>query len=332
MKNWQAGVAIAGAVIILAAAYVLKGGSGGSGTPAGWPHEKPITFIIPFGPGGGFDEYVRKFAPELEKRLGTHVVPENVPGAGGRIGANTIYRAEPDGYTIGIWNIPGMGITPLLGEDVKYDIDKVTWLAQLSYEPYAIGVKTDSSIKSFNDLCNLGRPATLAVQGGLSSTATLTSLFSMAVAKCPYKLVTGYQGSAQATLGVMRGDVDARVSPIASLKPFVDSGDIRLILTYEEKSTVEGVPAAGEIGYEEFTNFSLRRMIGGPPGMPDDIVKRLSDAFVETANSPSMQQWSRKSNRPLEPLDSSDATGAMHKIMQFYRQYADMLRAELGRN
>lgn len=331
MKKWQILAGIA-AIAVLAVVMVLKLQGGGPSAANAWPKGKPVTFIIPFGPGGGFDEYVRKLSPVLEKILGTPVVPENVPGAGGRIGANTVYRSRPDGYTIGIWNIPGMGITPLLGEDVKYDISKVTWLGQISYEPYAIAVKADSPLKTFKQFCNQGRPATLSAQGGLSSTATITSIFSMAVAHCPYKLVTGYQGSAQATLGVMRGDVDARISPISSLMPYVESGDVRLLMTYEDKSTVQGVPAAGESGYPEFSNFSLRRMIGGPPGIPPGIRKRLSDALMQALNSPDMQDWSKNTNHPLDPLDSGQATAAMHKLMQFYRQYADMLRKEVGRN
>ena len=62
---------------------------------AEWPEDKPIKLVIPFGPGG-FDAYARTLAPVLEKILGAVVVPENVPGAGGRIGANTVYRARPD--------------------------------------------------------------------------------------------------------------------------------------------------------------------------------------------------------------------------------------------
>ncbi len=87
------------------------GAAGAGGVPGKTDH-----FVVRYSPGGGFDAYARAIAPELEKALGVEVVVENIPGAGGQKGAATIYRADPDGYTIGIWNIPGLTVPQLLGK------------------------------------------------------------------------------------------------------------------------------------------------------------------------------------------------------------------------
>ena len=73
---------------------------------------KNIQFIIPYAPGGGFDVYVRVIAPVMEKYLPKKVsiVPINVAGGGGAKGIGQLYRARPDGYTLGIFNIPGVFI------------------------------------------------------------------------------------------------------------------------------------------------------------------------------------------------------------------------------
>lgn len=84
----QAAKILAGGVALLSAAL------GAGATRAEWP-EKPITFVVPYSPGGGFDTYVRAVAPEMERNLGTEIVVKNVAGAGGRRGAETVFRAKP---------------------------------------------------------------------------------------------------------------------------------------------------------------------------------------------------------------------------------------------
>src|SRR5688500_18346228 len=122
--------------------------------------QKNIEFIIPFGHGGGCDRTVRAIAPFMEKQLGgtISVLPRNVPGAGGKRGMATLYRAKPDGYTIAIANIPGSAIPALNGEAVEYDIDKLTWIARLATEEYILAVQAKSAIRSIEDLRKLGRP------------------------------------------------------------------------------------------------------------------------------------------------------------------------------
>lgn len=294
---------------------------------AAWPDDKPIKFIIPFGPGG-FDAYARTLAPALEKILGAVVVPENVPGAGGRIGANTVYRARPDGYTIGLWSMPGMTMPAIVGERVRYDLNKLSWIAQLSYDAYALAVKADSPIRTLEELCNLGRPATFSGQGGFTETASIATVIMMAELGCPYKIVTGYQSSGQATLAVMRGDVDARVNPLGSLMPYIKSGDVRLLLTFERETSVPDVPTIAELGHADYVNFGLARVVAGPPGLPDEIRDRLSAAFAEAMQSEKLLEWSQKTNNPFAPLDSQQTVSAMQEMMRFYENYGELLRTE----
>ena len=133
---------------ILASFSLIAAMSVGVGSAAAdWP-EKPIKFVVPYSTGGGFDTYVRAIAPEMEKILGVQVVPENIPGAGGQKGSATVYRSKPDGYTIGIMNIPGLTVPPLLGKKVAYNLDDMTWIGNLAKSTYAIAVKADSPINS----------------------------------------------------------------------------------------------------------------------------------------------------------------------------------------
>jgi tripartite-type tricarboxylate transporter receptor subunit TctC len=291
---------------------------------AEWPNDKPITIVIPYSPGGGFDTIVRTFAPALEKVLDAEVVPENIPGAGGTKGAATVHRSDPDGYTIGIYNIPGFTVNQVLGKDMGFDLDEVTWIANLATSRYAVAVKADSEIDSLDELCSLGREAKMS-DTGASSTASVTTRISFALIDCPLTDVTGYKGSNDAMIAVMRGEVDGTIKPISSLKKYIDSGDLKIIATYTQNDVLDGVASTGSLGHADLAKFDLRRIIGGPPGMPPEIVEKLSQAFIDAANSPEVQEWAAGAGVDLEPVGAGEAAAMMSDLSDFYAQYKDTL-------
>ncbi len=105
------------------------------------------------------------------------MVPETIAGAGGPTGAATVHRSEPDGYTIGIYNIPGFTVNQVIGKDMGFNLDEVTWIANLATSRYAVAVKGDSEIDSVEKLCSLGRAAKMS-DTGASSTASVTTRMS----------------------------------------------------------------------------------------------------------------------------------------------------------
>jgi tripartite-type tricarboxylate transporter receptor subunit TctC len=294
---------------------------------AEWPNDKPITFVIPYSPGGGFDTIVRAFAPALEKILGAEVVPENIPGAGGAKGAQTVHRAEPDGYTIGIYNIPGFTVTQVLGQDLGFDLAEVTWLANLATDRYAIAVKADSEIDTLGELCGQGRDVKMS-DTGASSTASVSTRVSFSLIDCPLVDVNGYEGSNDAMIAVMRGEVDGTLKPISSLQKYVESGDMKYIVTYTEKGVIDGVESTGELGHADLAKLDVRRVIGGPPGLPEDIRQRLSDAFLEAAKMPEVQEWAAGAGVELEVVGGQETAAMMSDLATFYANYKDVLQQQ----
>lgn len=309
------GAAIAAAAAILAAPALAE-----------WPQDDEITFVIPYSPGGGFDTYVRALAPVLEKQLGegAKVVPENMPGAGGNKGSAHIARSEPDGYTIGILNIPGLNVAKIRGDQLTFDPDQFTWLANLGTDTYGIGVAANSEIKTVEDLCNLGRPAKLA-QTGPSSTGYITTNIAFQLMDCPIDIVTGYEGSSEIIVAVMRGEVDATIRPVGSMEDYVKSGDLRIIMTLEDEPSVEGVPSSTQAGHEELKNLTLERMIVGPPGMPEDLTQKLSEAIVAAASSPELQEWAESTSHPLDPTGAQETKERYQQLSEFYTRYKEYL-------
>ena len=112
---------------------------------------------MPYGPGGGFDLYARAVGKAMENYLpkNVRVIVRNIPGAGSVNGIATMYRAAPDGYTIGIVDLPGAVAPQIMGEQLPYDLDKATWLGTVNIGVYSlvVGKKTSfSTLEAFQKL------------------------------------------------------------------------------------------------------------------------------------------------------------------------------------
>ncbi len=291
---------------------------------AEFPTDKEITFVIPYNPGGGFDTIVRTYAPALEKALGATVVPKNIAGASGTRGGQAVYRADPDGYTIGIFNIPGLTVSEALNRDIGFTLSEITWIANLAEEQYAIAVKGDSPIKSLKDLCSLGRAIKLS-DTGVDSTSSITSVIAFKIIGCEINNITGYGGSNDTMIAVMRGDVDATLKPISSLAKYTKTGDLRLIVTLTDKAAVDGVPSTSELGYPELAKFTINRVVGGPPGMPAEVAARFSEAFRAATESEEIQSWATSTKKRLSFKDAAATAAMMRDLSDFYVQYKDLL-------
>lgn len=305
---------------------VALGLSVGGAAWADYPMDDEITFVIPYSPGGGFDTIVRQFAPALGEAMGATVVPENISGAGGARGGQAVHRADPDGYTIGIYNIPGLTVNEVTGRDQGFKLDEVTWIANLAVERYAMAVKADSDINSVEDLCAIGTPK--FSDTGATSTASVTTRISMAIIGCEIVDVTGYAGSNDSMIAVISGEVDATIKPITSLARYLEgtgSGDLKLILTLTEDEAVPGVASATDIGHPEIAQFTLNRVIGAPPGTPADVVAALEAGFAAAIQSESVTSWAEGAGVELDFMGAAETTAMMSSLATFYQEYKDLV-------
>ena len=101
---------------------------------------KPIRWIVPYSPGGGFDVYSRAMSQYMPKYLPQKVaiIIKNSPGAGGTVGVTKVYKSKPDGYTIGIMNSVGVAAASVLGDlglkvaALKFDARKLTYIGVIT--------------------------------------------------------------------------------------------------------------------------------------------------------------------------------------------------------
>jgi tripartite-type tricarboxylate transporter receptor subunit TctC len=304
---------------VAAASFALAGVAGTAS--AGFP-EKNITFLIPFSPGGGMDSTSRQVAKTMGKYLPNkvNVVPKNVPGAGGRKGYGVLAKTKPDGYTIAVINMPGAIIPQLTGKKVNFDVTKFVWVGRMSTSPYLLGVSSKSSIKTLKDIKNLGRDLKIPSTGFGSTAYTAASVLKTVVGFSA-KFVSGYKGSKQYIVGVVRGDGDAAVAPTQTFNKFIKSGDIRGIVSFEAKSSFKGVPTIAEAGYPELTGLGVERMVAATPGTPAAIAKILSDAIGKAIKDVESQAWAKKTRRPFSHLSGQGTQAAVDKALAIFKKY-----------
>jgi tripartite-type tricarboxylate transporter receptor subunit TctC len=288
--------------------------------------DQNITWVVGYKPGGGFDTYSRAIAKYMQKYLpkGTNVVVINKPGSASQAAASMIYNAKPDGYTIGIWPMPGLYV-PQMFHQPKYDVKKVTWIGTVLEEPMCLAISSKSSFKTLKDL-----------QKAESVKITLTGFTGPEIAApitmeklgIKAKYITGHKGSKAAILAAMRGDGDAVIFTYGSLrKHFIKKSFIPVLLLGSKKRipAIQNVPTAAEAGYPELDQvIGAWRVIGATPNLPEARTKFLRDVFWKTVNDPEFLEWSKTAKRPVSPLNGTDTEAALLKVMAKYDKMRDL--------
>ena len=287
-----------------------------------------IDMIVPYGPGGGFDVYARAVGRMMDKILpsGVKVIPRTVPGAGGKRGTATIYRAKPDGYTMGIVNLPGMAEPLILGEPAQYDLDRITWVGVVNIGVYAIIVGGKSKFNSIEDMRKSPKQVFFATAGGTDySTARITA----SVLGINAKFLTGYKGGPDAQLAVVRGEADAGIGPDVTITPRIGSHELKPLLALQSKASkpmFPGLAVADDVGHPELANLGLYRLFAAPPGMPEGVRTALIGLVQKALNDPELAAWGKKSNFPVDPGSAEAAKKLYTDQKMFLIRYKHLLK------
>ena len=290
-----------------------------------------IDLIIPYGPGGGFDLYARAVAKEMETQLpkGISIVPRNIPGAGSVKGITTMYRAPPDGYTMGIIDLPGAVEPVIVGEHPAYDLDKVTWLGLVNIGVYSLVVGKDSRFQTIDSLRHPeGRIPFISTTG--SNDLAIAKIVAAAL-QLKVKYLTGYSGGPDAQLAIIRGESDAGLGMDVTIAKYLKSGDLEQLAWFQKRGardTPVGVPTADDLGHPELANLGLFRMFAAPPGLPPDVEKKLISMVQAALHSPGLAAWSKAAAFPLDLGSPDEARTLYTEQKAFLEKYQTLLKPE----
>jgi tripartite-type tricarboxylate transporter receptor subunit TctC len=252
-----------------------------TGLGAAWAQAypaKPVTFIIPFPPGGTLDTVGRMLAAKLGEQMGQTFIVDNRPGGAGTIGALLVKQAPADGYTL-LFSPSTHATTPMTMKTAPYDpVKDFAPIALVAKAPLAVAVNKNLPVTDVKGLVTYAKahPGKLSFAIGSTGSAGHLSTELLRRSGGLDFLIVPYKGSSPAYQDLVGGQIDGFIDPILGSQPFAKAGQLKLIgVTSKARvPSLPNVPTVGETipGYEFYSWYGL----WGPAKLPADIVARLN--------------------------------------------------------
>jgi tripartite-type tricarboxylate transporter receptor subunit TctC len=248
---------------------------------------RAITLICPWPPSGSTDRHLRTLAELAGKQLGQNIIILNQPGGGGTNGPGAMaLTAKPDGYTIAQYPL-GMIRVAHMQKTPWHPLNDFSFIIGLTGYTFGFVVRSDSPHKTFQDYVEAARKAPKQVTFGSTGVGTSPHLLIeqvSAAAKIELNHIP-FKGNSDLMQALLGGHVMG-ASDATGWDRFVDTGQMRLLVTFGEKRTKRwpSVPTAKELGYDIVGNSPYGLV--GPKGMDPGVVKTLHDGFKKAMDDP----------------------------------------------
>lgn len=258
-----------------------------------WPN-KPITFVVPFPPGGGTDAFARPLSAQLTKQLGRQVVIDNRGGAGGTVGASIAAKAAPDGYTFFIGAVHH-AIAPSFYPKLDYDIEKdLVPMTVIARPPQVIVVNPNRvPATDLKSLIEAMRKSPGKMNYGSAGNGTSHHLAGELFKQMSKTFVVHipYRGAGPALQDLIAGNVDMMFDGLGSSAQHIRGGRIRALAVAapQRVAAFPNLPTAAEAGlpgYEVATWYGIWAV----KGTPKEIVDRMFDEVTKALASPEVRE------------------------------------------
>lgn len=297
-----------------------------------WRPQRPITLWVPWPAGGATDATMRLLAELAGRALGQRIVVENRPGAGGTLVMPVLQQAAPDGHTIA--QIPQPVFRAPWIQKVSWDpIRDTSPIIQISGVTFGVVVPAASELRSLDDVFAAARaqPGRLTVAtNGIGTTPHLVMEELFGRRALEYVHVP-YKGTAEQMLAVASGQVMVGVNS-NGFAPFVDSGQLRLLVTFGEHRTTRWprVPTLKELGHGIVASSPYGLV--GPRGLLPAVVQALHDAFRTAMYDPSHLAELAKYDQEIAYLAAEDYGRAMREAYAAEKRNVERLGLARGGN
>jgi tripartite-type tricarboxylate transporter receptor subunit TctC len=269
---------------------------------------KPIRIIVPYPAGGSADLLPRIFAEKLNAKWGQPVLVENRPGAGGNVGAEFAYKAEPDGYTL-FATAPGpLVVNQNLFRKLAFDPAQFVPVSVMAAIPNVFLVNPNVPAKNVDELIAYAKanPGKLnyGSQGNGTTSHLTAELFKSTAGGLNITHVP-YKGSAPAMAALLGGEIDLMFDNLGVTLQHVRSGKLRALAVGSEKR-VASLPDVRTMS-EILSGFSSVAWFGivAPPKTPATIAEKLSAAVAEAIRQPDVAK--RLAAMSAEPIGGTPA-------------------------
>ena len=268
-----------------------------------WP-ARPIKLVVPFPPGGATDSVARLLGEALALRLGQPVVVENKAGAATVIGVDAVAKSPPDGYTLLVSGASSYTIVPALRDKLPFDVTKdLIPIALVTFAPLVV---VTSPAKPYLKLLDFvaqakAKPRLLTFSTyGPGSQPHLAAELLADAAGLELQAIP-YKGSADALVGLMRGDIDIGVETVSAAQAHIKAGKLRALAVNGGARTafLPDVPSLVELGLSKATIQGFYA-VAAPAGTPAAVTQRLVKEISEIMATPDAR--TRCEDLSLEPV------------------------------
>ena len=251
---------------------------------------RPVTIVVPFPPGGGTDVGARLVAQKLSLKWGQPVIVENRGGAAGRLGADLVAKAKPDGYTLLVGNVGTQSVNPALYKKMPYDADKAfAPIGMIAELPLVMLVTPSLPWQNVKDVVEAAKKdpgkITVASSGAGGAPHLAGEIFQQASGT--KMLHIAYKGGGPAALDLMAGHVNIYFGTVLESVGHVKSGKLKgLGVTSASRSpALPELPTIAESGYAGFDTGSWIGLLA-PAGTPAAIINKVSADLREVLALP----------------------------------------------
>ena len=290
---------------------------------------RPITFVVPYGPAGSTDPISRQFATQLEKVLGVEVNVENKPGGSGTIGFGIVARAKPDGYTIGLATNSILAYQPLVNQSLTFKTpDAYQPIAKLGEMPVILVVRADAPWKTFEEFLEHVRKNPNKVRASVSGLRTVPDLVAQEFNKnndLKLRTIPFTGGSGEALLALLGNRVEATLfTGAVGIPGQVQAGKVRVLAVFK-KGIYDPVPEAVstiDAGYK--TTLSAQFYVMAPKGLPKEVLDKLVSASQQIINSPEYAKFATE-GYALDPKSPAELSAEIIRDTETFTELLKLL-------
>ena len=272
-----------------------------------WPN-RPIKFVVGFGPGGANDLVARAVAEGVSKQLGQPVIVENKPGAGSVVGGDYVAKSAPDGYTFYAGAAGGIVTIPMLRSNMPYKQEDLVPVGMMAVSPSIIVVNADSPIQNFKDLLAKAqvKPGVTFATAGTGSTPHFVAEMLKHYAGGGIYEIIPYKSGSEGVFAVVSKQVDATSEASVVVLPQIEGGKLRpLASTWNKRITrLPNVPTTKELGYP---NLFIGHWSGifAPKGTPPEVIAKMNSAIQAALDTNALK--ARLIPQGIEPSPGTQA-------------------------
>jgi putative tricarboxylic transport membrane protein len=292
---------------------------------------KPVTLVVPYGPGGAADLAARIIGNEAPEYLGNNVLVVNQAGAAGVTGSTMVAKGPKNGYQLLMSRVGSQATVPAMNATIPYTWDEFTMLGVVEMNPFAVAVAADSPYETFDDLANAlksGERLTYssAGVGTLLHMASLILISDLGVDSDAHIHVP-FKGGGKATTAVINGNADFIFHNLSGLTSGIESGQLRalVVTTPDRVERIADTPTATEVGHPILGAVIGWSGIWGPGGMDQAAIDKWGAVLTSLKDDASWNEATTKLGSIPAVMSPDETRAFVEQQFSTFRTIADEL-------